>query len=98
MRVGIPHGIEFDALQLARDAQTGDIHLDMDVLRAVADANPGVRIETEDDICGVLVAWYRAHRAAGGDADQTMEQIAAEVEAEDRIGAWRVQIATGRPQ
>ena len=52
----------------------------------------------EDNLSALLVAWYTEHLARGGAPDAVQEQILAEVEAEDTLGAHRVQIGSGRPQ
>lgn len=42
-----------------------------------------LREQTEENVCGLLIAWYHEHRQAGGDADPIMEQILIEVRSED---------------
>lgn len=52
----------------------------------------------EDNVAGLIVAWYVEHRRHGGAIDPVEEQIIAEVEAEDLLGVYRVQSAPARPQ
>ena len=93
----IPDGVNFSDLHLSRDVVTGEIEFDTRQIDIVVLHNPSIRrvFDTEDGTASFLVAWYRAHRAAGGQADLVQEQILAEIEAEDRFGEWRVQIGSG---
>jgi hypothetical protein len=40
----------------------------------------------EDNVAGLIVGWYQAHRQHGGDSDPVAEDLIAEVEAEEKAG------------
>ena len=81
-------------MRLSRDPATGDIEFDADVMRNICTDND--LLFSEDVVTSILIAWYRYHRANGGNVDLVMEQIIAEVEAEDITGI-EVRGGTGRP-
>ncbi len=88
-KVAIPDDIEFSDLNLAYDAD-GHISFDMAVIERICQAsNLPVELFTdapEDNVCGLIVTWYQAHRKSGGDADPVAESLIAEVLAEERSG------------
>lgn len=86
-RLAIPDDLAFEALKLTRDPRTGEVEFDWAPIEAICAAS-GVDVEVfkngpEDNVSALIVAWYQAHRAAGGAADVVQEQILAEVAAED---------------
>lgn len=85
MKIKIDDQISFGDLQLARDAATGDIEMNTDVIARICDDN-GIDDPSEDFVSAVLVAWYRHQLANGGTPDTTMEIIAAEIDAERVTG------------
>lgn len=101
-RITIPEGVTYADLKLTRDPATGDVDLDWAPIERICEASgidPDVfREGPEDNVGGLLVAWYQEHRARGGAPDPVQEQILAEVGAEDALGAYRVQIGSGRQQ
>ena len=100
--ITIPEGVSFDALKLSRDPVSGDISFDWGPINQICDASgidPAVfRDAGEGNVCGLIVAWYSVHLARGGSTDPVQEQILAEIQAEDVLGAERVQIASGKIQ
>ena len=90
LRVQIPDGLEFSALQLARDPVTLDVSFDLAPIEAICAASgidPALfGQQHEDNVAGLIQQWYRAHLAAGGKPDPVQEQIMAEVEAEGAAG------------
>lgn len=84
MEIQIPSDIEFSALRLARDPVTGDIEFDAEVLRGICTDND--LPFNEAVVATLLTAWYAHHRDNGGAADAVMEQIIAEIEAEEITG------------
>lgn len=100
MNLAIPAGIEFADLKLSRDASTGDVSFDWSPIEAICDAS-GVDVRNfkecdEDNIGGLIVTWYAAHRVAGGVPDLVAEQLLAEVQAEAVAGMAGVQPGGGR--
>lgn len=93
-KIRIPADLQFSALRLTRDAATGDIEFDVDVLRDICDDND--LPFNEEITTSLLAAWYQHHRANGGEIDRVMEQIIAEIEAEAITGI-EMQAGTGRP-
>ena len=86
----IPDGINFAELKLARDPDTCDVSFDWQPIERICAASgldPDLfRSGPEDNLAGLLSAWYAQHLAAGGHRDATMDDILAEMAAEDRRG------------
>ena len=88
-RVAIPEGLDFADLRLARDAD-GAVSFDWGVIERICRAN-NLPVELllegpEDNVAGMLIGWYSAHRSAGGAPDAVVEELLAEVQAEDAAG------------
>lgn len=86
----IPEGLDFSGLKLARDAVTGDVSFDWAPIGLICEAS-GIDVEVfregpEDNLAGLLTAWYRAHLAAGGSPDPIYQELIGEMELEDRHG------------
>lgn len=80
--------IPFSDLKLRREPD-GDITFDTSVIMRICDASgidPAITLGDEDNISGIIVSWYAAHREAGGDADPVADDLIAEVRAEDERG------------
>lgn len=95
----IPDGIAFADLKLQRDPVTLEVEFDLQPIEAICRAS-GVPLEVftqteEDNLGGLIVGWYRHHRASGGTPDPVAEQIIAEVEAESRAGGAIAVISHG---
>ncbi|WP_276966802.1 hypothetical protein [Metallibacterium scheffleri] len=88
VEVKIPEGVAFADLRVARDAD-GHVSFAVDPLQRVCEAS-GIDLDTvmasEDSAVAFIFGWYRAHLACGGAPDPTVEDLRAEVEAEDRYG------------
>jgi hypothetical protein len=102
VRITIPDDLDYADLKLSRDVVTGGVDFDWAPIERICEAS-GLdvalfRDAPEDNLSALLVAWYTEHLARGGAPDAVQEQILAEVEAEDTLGAHRVQIGSGRPQ
>jgi len=87
--IEIPDGVGFADLKLARDA-TGDVSFDWSPIERICAAS-GLPIEvfrdsSEDNIAGLIVSWYQAHRADGGPPDAVAEDLITEMIAEERAG------------
>lgn len=85
----IPANLPFSSLKLARDAG-GTVSFDWSPIERICEAS-GVDIallrdQPEDNLAGVLTAWYRRHLAAGGERDPVYEDLIGEVAAEDAAG------------
>jgi len=102
VRITIPDNLDYADLKLSRDAVTGAVEFEWTPIERICEASDLdvalFRDSTEDNLSALLVAWYTEHLARGGAPDAVQEQILAEVEAEDTLGAHRVQIGSGRPQ
>lgn len=86
----IPDGIRFADLKLARNPDTGAVSFDWAPIEQICAASE-LAIDTlrdcpEDNAAGLIVAWYQAHRKAGGEPDAVADDLIAEVLAEDRVG------------
>lgn len=95
--IAIPDDLDFSALQLERDPVTHALAFTWGPIRRICEAS-GLDValmEHEDNVSGLIVAWYAEHRRSGGAADLVAEQILAEVLAEDAFGAYRVQSGPG---
>lgn len=88
-RLAIPDDIDFAALHLARDAD-GAVSFDWAVIERICRANnlpvELLREGPEDNLAGLLIGWYSAHRNAGGAPDPVAEDLLAEVQAEAAAG------------
>jgi len=88
--IGIPEGLKFSDLKLARDPTTGDVSFDIAVIEQICEANglPSdyFMIRPEDALSGLLTSWYRAHIAGGGEPDPVQEDLIAEAREEDAHG------------
>ena len=92
--ISIPPDVTFADLKLRRDPITGSIGFSWDAIERVCAAS-GIDVDIfrqgdEDNMAGLLVAWYLAHRASGGAVDAVAETLIAEVAAEDEHGEHRV--------
>ncbi|HEB94308.1 MAG TPA: hypothetical protein ENI94_12785 [Gammaproteobacteria bacterium] len=83
-KIRIPADLQFSDLRLARDPETGDIEFDAEILREICEDND--LPFSEEIVTSLMTAWYQHHRAQGGAPDQVMEQIIAEIEAEEITG------------
>ncbi|EWC40191.1 hypothetical protein B597_016575 [Stutzerimonas stutzeri KOS6] len=97
-RVAIPEGLDFADLRLSREPD-GGVSFDWGVIERICAAS-GLPVELlrdapEDNVAGLLLAWYQAHIQAGGSADPVAEDLLAEVRAEDAAGQF-VSHAPGR--
>ena len=88
-RIAIPDDMDFSELRLARDAD-GAVSFDWAVIERICRANnlpvELLREGPEDNVAGLLIGWYCAHRERGGNADPVAEDLLAEVQAEDAAG------------
>lgn len=102
LNVVIPEGLDFSALHLHRDPITLAVQFDwapIEQLCAASNLDIALfRDSPEDNVSGLLVAWYFEHRQRGGDPDQVAEQIIAEVQAESVVDISRIQSAPGEKQ
>lgn len=92
IKITIPENLEFSALKLARDSSTGgDVEFDWAPVKAICDTS-GIDIsifrdQSEDNVSQLLTTWYAEHRKRGGDPDPVMEDLIAEIAAEDATGS-----------
>lgn len=93
----IPQGVTFSALRLSLDPD-GSLSFDAAVIKSICHAS-GIDTDTfvddEDALCALIVAWYRVHRAQGGEPDPAAEAIVSEIAAEDELGQ-RFSLSPGR--
>jgi len=86
----IPDGIHFADLKLARNQDTGAVSFDWAPIGRICEASnlpiDVLRNGPEDNVAGLIVSWYMAHRQAGGEADPVADDLIAEVLAEDQSG------------
>lgn len=88
-KICIPDDLSFSDLRLARDTD-GAVSFDWAVIERICQAS-GMPVELlregpEDNVAGLLIGWYCAHRERGGAADPVAEDLLAEVRAEDAAG------------
>ncbi|WP_245820357.1 hypothetical protein [Marinobacter lutaoensis] len=88
-KIRIPVGLDFSDLKLARGAD-GSVSFDWSPIEQICREN-GLPIEIfrdgpEDNVAGLVSAWYAHHRANGGEIDPVQEDLIAEVIAEDSAG------------
>lgn len=88
-KVAIPDDLAFSDLHLSRDSD-GMVSFDWSVIDRICEAS-GLAVEMfrdapEDNVSGLIVGWYQAHRQHGGEADPVAEDLISEVLAEERAG------------
>lgn len=88
-KISVPEGVDFADLRLARNAD-GAVSFDWTSIERICAAS-GVdlvvlRDGPEDNVAGLIAAWYIAHRKRGGAADAAAEDLLAEIAAEDAAG------------
>lgn len=88
-KVAIPDDLNFSDLRLARDPD-GGVSFDWNVVERICEAS-GLPVEMfrdapEDNVSGLIVGWYQAHRQHGGEADPVADDLIAEVVAEEKAG------------
>lgn len=88
-KVAIPDDLDFSDLRLARDPD-GSVSFDWAVIERICEAS-GLPVEMfrdapEDNVSGLIVGWYQAHRQHGGESDPVAEDLIGEVIAEERAG------------
>ena len=88
-KVAIPNDLDFTDLRLALEPD-GSVSFDWAVIERICEASglPGevFRDASEDNVSGLIVGWYQAHRQHGGEADPVAENLISEVLAEERAG------------
>lgn len=89
LKISIPEVLEFSALQLAREAD-GHVSFDWAPIEAICEAS-GIDAEIyknshEDNVAGLIVGWYQAHIANGGERDAVADDLINEAEIEDQHG------------
>lgn len=90
IKIKIPAGMDFAELRLARDPETGGVLFDWEPVERLCKINnldiEVFRLAPEDNVAGLIVAWYAEHRAHGGEPDATAEELLVEVILEDERG------------
>lgn len=89
IRLSIPDNVAFSDLHLARDADMA-VSFDWAPIESIYAAN-GLDVSIfregpEDNISGLITAWYFTHLQSGGAPDPVQEDILAEIRAEDERG------------
>lgn len=88
-KVAIPDDLDFSDLRLARDPD-GSVSFDWAVIERICEASnipPELfRDAHEDNVSGLIVGWYQAHRKHGGEANPVADDLIAEVVAEEKVG------------
>lgn len=87
--ITIPDGVRFADLRLARDPD-GHVSFDWRPVELICAAS-GLDIEVfragpEDNVAGLLVAWYLSARAAGEPPDPVQDDLIAETLLENAYG------------
>ncbi|SFC85314.1 hypothetical protein SAMN05216577_111128 [Pseudomonas citronellolis] len=88
-RVAIPEELDFSDLRLARETD-GSVSFDWAVIERICTAS-GLPVELlrdgpEDNVAGLVISWYQAHRQRGGATDPVAEDLLSEVRAEEAVG------------
>ncbi|MDP2141301.1 MAG: hypothetical protein Q8L20_10865 [Gammaproteobacteria bacterium] len=89
MKMGIPEDLDFSMLELRRDTQTGDVTFRVEAIQTICVANNvdlDVVMGHEDNVAGLIIAWYAHHLLAGGKADPVADDLIDEVRLEDAKG------------
>lgn len=86
LRLTIPEDLSFSDLELAR-GPNGQVAFRVETINRICAAS-GIDSAafwktSEDNVAGLIIAWYRAHLDHGGDPDPVAESLILEVVAED---------------
>lgn len=89
LTIAIPDDLDFAELKLTRDAD-GMVSIDWVPIERICAAS-GIdcavfRDQHEDNVSGLIVAWYAQHLAHGGAHDPVQDDLIAEMLAEDARG------------
>ena len=89
IQIAIPDDVEFADLRLQRDPD-GAVSFDWTPIERICAAS-GLSVDVlrdgpEDNIAGLIMHWYGAHRAAGGAPDPVQEDLITETALEDAAG------------
>lgn len=80
----IPPDLDFAALELALDPESGDLSFNWEPLEVICAASgldlDALLDESEDNLSELISAWYEAQLAAGGAPDPVQEQLLQEIE------------------
>lgn len=87
--ITIPDDVSFSDLRYAREPD-GSVSFDWAPIERICSAS-GIDIRLmrdgpEDNLAALISHWYRAHLAAGGARDAAMDDLIAEVDAENARG------------
>jgi len=96
LKITIPPAIGFADLKLKRDLTDGSVSFDWHPIEEICRAS-GIdlacfRDSPEDNVAGLIMAWYVAHRKQGGVADPVEEELLREVAIEDAMGLYKVHL------
>ena len=90
LKITIPSDLDFSALQLARDA-SGTVSFDWTPIERICAAS-GIDLavfsdSAEDNVAGLVVAWYAEHRQRGGTPDAVAEDLISDMQVDyERCG------------
>jgi hypothetical protein len=85
-RIEIPDNVSFADLRLSRDSD-GHVSFDWSPIDAICKLNQlAIDLGIEDNVAGLIIAWYHAHLESGGDRNATADDLIAEVITEDAAG------------
>ncbi|MBP8852494.1 MAG: hypothetical protein KBG81_05660 [Moraxellaceae bacterium] len=88
-RVELPDDLEFSDLKLCRKSN-GKVGFDWGVIERIAEASDipmaAFTEESEDNVCGLILGWYRLHREHQGEPDPVAEALLLEAAAEGAAG------------
>jgi hypothetical protein len=89
IKLNIPDDVNFAQLKLARNAD-GAVSFDWTPIERICTASgidPAMfREGPEDNVSGLLVAWYRQHIGHGGARDPVQDELIAEAALEEARG------------
>ena len=89
VQITVPADLAFSDLRLAREPD-GSVSFDWATIARICEASglpvDVFRVAPEDDVSGLIVFWYQAHRQHGGAADPVAEDLIAEARAEEEAG------------
>lgn len=85
----IPDDVQFADLKLTRTS-SGSVSFDWSPIERICAASgidpATLRDGHEDNVAGLIIAWYERHIARGGEPDPAYEDLVAEAQAEDAAG------------
>ena len=94
LHITFPDTVRFEDLKLSRDPVTGEIAFDWQPIELICQ-HSGLdsdifRHSHEDNVAGLIIAWYQEYLKLGGEKNPVVEELLGEIELEDKHGIGEI--------